>query len=383
MRSRLNVFLWTGSLLLTLAAFSGVTEAQKSASYKRGVDLFNQGSYSEALKAFDQALKETPLDSETYRQRARCRDRLEDLKGALADYDKAIELQPANVPALTARSALRRRLKDVAGAVDDINRAIELDPKNAGAYNNRGLLRWDARDYKGALADYDYSVGLNPRQSPVFNNRGLVKEKLNDFEGALADYTKAIENNPKNADAYSNRAFCRKTLGDTETARLDYQSALAIDPGHKFATAQLKKLEVENPGGATRRTAGGDQAKTGTPAGTSDLPRATTPKTSAAVPVVQFQAGDPCQAAKKPAGLPWQTPKRARPPPLPPGSRPRRCRHSSTSTRCPRSNTTARFRSPWRRCDCSTGRCRPKTRRSSKPPGRPCSTIRRRLRSTT
>ncbi len=261
MRSRHNVLLWIGFIFLALSAFAELLEAQDSAANKRGVELFNQGNYTEALKAFDQAIAETSGSSEDYRQRARCRQRLNDLRGALTDFSRAIELDPSNVRALTARSALRRQLKDLAGAVGDINRAIEIDPKNAGAYNNRGLLRWDAKDYQGALADYDHSVALDPRQSPVFNNRGLVKEKHNDLQGALADYTKAIENNPKNADAYSNRAFCRKTMGDAQAALQDYQSALKIDPGHKFAITQVKKLEAEGLGGSTGKAIAVDQTQ--------------------------------------------------------------------------------------------------------------------------
>ncbi|RPJ54868.1 MAG: tetratricopeptide repeat protein, partial [Acidobacteria bacterium] len=242
----------TGCLILIAWLFTGLSMAQSSSAYQRGVQLYNQAKYSEALDAFSQAISDNPKDSNAYRQRARCRQRLEDLQGALADFDKAIELDARNVRALTDRSAVKRRLKDVSGALDDINRAIEADPRNANSYSVRGLLRWDAKDYKGALDDYDYSVSLDPKQSAVLNNRGLVKEKLNDFDGALADYTKAIENNPKNADAYSNRAFCRKQMGDAQAARLDYESALAIEPAHKFATAQLKKLDAEGLGAPKR-----------------------------------------------------------------------------------------------------------------------------------
>jgi len=290
----------TGCLILAAWLSTGLSIAQNASAYQRGVQLYNQAQYSEALDAFTQAIVANPKDSNAYRQRARCRQRLEDLKGALADFDEAIEIDPRNARALSDRSTLKRRLKDLAGALDDINRAIEADPKYAGAYNNRGLLRWDAKDYKGALADYDYSVSLDPKQSPVFNNRGLVKEKLNDFAGALADYTKAIENNPKNADAYSNRAFCRKQMGDTEAARLDYQSALTIEPAHKFATTQLKKLEAESPGLPTAKTRPLDQAQKMPVPPSNSTPPLAPPKTTGPTSAMRF--GD--FALQAPAG--WE-----------------------------------------------------------------------------
>ncbi len=242
----------TGCLILLAWASIALSIAQDPSSYQRGLKLYKEAKYAEALEAFTQAIAENPTNSEAYRQRGRSRNRLNDPKGALVDYDKAVELDPRNAAAWTDRSTLKRQLKDAAGALDDIDRAVEANPKYANAYNVRGLLRWDAKDYKGALADYDQSASLDPKQGAVFNNRGLVKEKLNDLKGALADYTEAIQSDPKNADAYSNRAFCRKQMGDALAARKDYETALEIQPEHKFASAQLKKLEAEGLASATR-----------------------------------------------------------------------------------------------------------------------------------
>ncbi len=290
----------TGCLILLAWASTALSIAQDSPAYQRGLKLYKEAKYSEALEAFSQAIAENPKDSKAHRQRSWCRERLEDFNGALADLDKAVELDPRYARALNDRSVLKRRLKDAAGAMDDINRSIEIDPKYADAYVNRGLLRWDAKDYKGALADYDYSVSLDPKRSVVYNDRGLVKEKLNDFEGALADYTKAIENDPKSADAYSNRAFCRKLMGDALAARQDYEAALAIQPGHKFATAQLKKLEAEGLGAPTREKVALEPPQKVPTTGTKTGPESLAPKSTG--PTKSMRFGD--LALKVPVG--WE-----------------------------------------------------------------------------
>ena len=294
--------------LLWNAAMVRPAQDPPSDFYKRGVALFDQGKYTDALDAFTQAIEEAPKNGAAYRQRARCRSRLDDPKGALADFGKAIELNPRDAAAWNGRGVVRRALKDAKAALDDFNKAIELSPTYASAYNNRALLHADRGESAAAVADYDRSIELDPKQSPAFNNRGLARERLNDLQGAIADYTRAIENEPKNADAYSNRAFCRNKMGDSDAARRDYQQALAIAPGHEFAAAQIKKLdtavavdrsqkpEAESPAAAPSGT--WKQPVTRASAGRND---------SLGVPVATFRASDPCQAAaSSPAGLPWQ-----------------------------------------------------------------------------
>jgi tetratricopeptide (TPR) repeat protein len=286
MHIRCNDGRWIAGMLVAVwASVTIVLPAQEPSPFKHGQELFAQQKFREAADAFGEAILADPDNSEAWRQRARCRTRLDDLKGALTDYDKSIDIDPRNASAWSSRSMIKHRLKDREGALVDVEKAIAISPNYAGAYTNRGLLRADAGDTKGAIEDYDRAIALDPKQSAPFNNRGLAKEKLNNLEGALVDYTRAVEIDPKNADAFSSRAFVSNKLGDAVAARRDYGQALAINPTHKFATEQLKKLDASSSAPVTT--------------GNASL-------SNAAAPTVEFPAGDPCHAATAPnGGMPW------------------------------------------------------------------------------
>jgi len=307
MRSSRSVAWMFGTLLVATLIWTAAAGAGDPPSLQRAKELFKARQYAEALKACNQAIAEDPASAESYRQRALCRQRLDDLRGALADLDRAVEIEPRNATNWSSRSSLKRQLKDTTGAWSDIERAAALAPDDAHILNNRGLLRSDRGDYRGAVDDYTRALQADPRMSQALNNRGLAKEKLKDMAGALADYTQAVEVNPRNADAFSNRAYCRNRMGDAAGARQDYAQALAIEPGHDFATKQLAKLEGGGAG-SSRTETGGSATGTTTAWG---IPPSGTP---VRLPSLTFEASDPCATAAKPRdGMPWQTPGRLPP----------------------------------------------------------------------
>jgi len=175
---------------------------------ERGLALFNQGKYAEALEVLTQVIKE----------------------------------DPTNVRAWNARGMTKRRLKDLDGAWDDLTRAIELSPRYASAHNNRGLVRADRGDYEGAIADYSRAIEFNATLSTSFNNRGVAKSKLGDYAGAIADYARAIELAPTDPVPYANRAADRNRKGDVAGAREDVQKALSLDPTYAFALEVQQRL---------------------------------------------------------------------------------------------------------------------------------------------
>jgi len=207
MRSSRSVAWMFGTLLVATLIWTAAAGAGDPPSLQRAKELFKARQYAEALKACNQAIAEDPASAESYRQRALCRQRLDDLRGALADLDRAVEIEPRNATNWSSRSSLKRQLKDTTGAWSDIERAAALAPDDAHILNNRGLLRSDRGDYRGAVDDYTRALRADPRMSAAYNNRGLAREKLGDLKGALADYTQAVEVNPRNADAFSNRAY--------------------------------------------------------------------------------------------------------------------------------------------------------------------------------
>ncbi len=77
--------------------------------FSKGIELFNEGNYSGAIKSYDEAIELNPNYSDVYFHRSRAY--LYDLKfdQALVDCDKAIELEPMYMEAYSNRAFIRLR----------------------------------------------------------------------------------------------------------------------------------------------------------------------------------------------------------------------------------------------------------------------------------
>jgi tetratricopeptide (TPR) repeat protein len=199
------------------------------AYYGKGLALYWSGKYPEAITAFEQAVKSQPdfvpawdTLSTVYRQSNQ-------LDKALAAINQAIQLQPNNPNLYNEKYVVLSDLKRYKEAAAAINKAIELSPR-AAFYNNRGVVRNELGDKQGAIDDYNLAIKINPNDALAYYNRGNVRDELGDKPGAIDDYNLAIKINPNYAEAYNNRGNVRNELGDKQGAIDDYNLAIKINP---------------------------------------------------------------------------------------------------------------------------------------------------------
>ena len=199
------------------------------AYYGKGLALGSSEKYPEAIAALQQAVKSKPdfvLAWETlslgYRQSKQ-------LDKALLAINQAIQLQPNNPNLYNQKYVVLDGLKRYAEAEVAINAAIKISPR-AAFYNNRGFVYYNQKKWELALADYNKAIAINPDFALAYYNRGLVYYDQKKWELALADYTKTIAINPDDAEAYNNRGLVYKNQKKWELALADYNKAITINP---------------------------------------------------------------------------------------------------------------------------------------------------------
>ncbi|OSO89634.1 hypothetical protein B7O87_10735 [Cylindrospermopsis raciborskii CENA303] len=182
-----------------------------------------------ALAATNQAIKLKPRDTSLYSQKFYILISLTMYQQAVEVMDQAILLNP-HQDFYINRGFARRELGDYKEAIDDYTQAIRVSPEFASAYYERANVRRELRDYKGAVDDYTQAIRISPEFALAYYERANVHRELRDYKKAVDDYTQAIRISPEFALAYYERANVHRELRDYKGAIDDYTQVIKIDP---------------------------------------------------------------------------------------------------------------------------------------------------------
>jgi tetratricopeptide (TPR) repeat protein/S1-C subfamily serine protease len=206
------------------------------AYYGKGLALASNDSKA-ALKAFDRAIGLVPKGRESqfyylWKYRSVVLRDSKNYQGALMAISDAIRFdgqEPPDMIMLNEKANLLSELKQYSNAIKIYTEIINRGDKS-WSYVNRGVAKSALGDKKGAISDYDRAIAINPQFAEAYNNRGVVKSALGDKKSAMSDYDRAIAINPQFAEAYYSRGVDKSDLGDKKGAISDYDRAIAINP---------------------------------------------------------------------------------------------------------------------------------------------------------
>ena len=223
--------------------------------YGKGLALFELREHQPAIEALQQAINTLPKGEDlkefhsSILQRqsvvysflgdfstsaGREREARENYEQALTVINQAISLVPNNPNHYNEKSSELSRLKRYDEGLAAITQAINLAPR-AVWYGNRGNLYRDQQKYKLALDDYNKAIELNPNHANAYVNRGILYYNQQKYELALSDFSKAIDINPNDAEAYSNRGGVYYNQQKYELALSDINKAIEINPNYAVA----------------------------------------------------------------------------------------------------------------------------------------------------
>jgi len=149
----------------------------------RGLSYAKGGLYTEAIKVYNQAIRQNPDDVNAYNNRGSAYERAGDYHQAIADYDKAIELKPRDAEIYYNRGIAHGKADQPEHAIADFTKAIELNPKFADAYFNRAYI-YDVllQNPQRAIEDYTQAIKLKSKFTEAYHSRGVVYLGLEDYQ---------------------------------------------------------------------------------------------------------------------------------------------------------------------------------------------------------
>eukprot|EP00898_Chlorokybus_atmophyticus_P002169 jgi/Chlat1/2953/Chrsp2S04687 len=155
---------------------------------EKGNELFKDGKFADAVKAYTEALRRDPTDYRVYSNRAACYTKLMSLNDGLKDAEKCIELAPDFVKGYSRKGHIQFFMKDYEKALETYQAGLKHDPNNEelkdGVARSMDALRRFASGQ--GLSDQE----LKERQAKALQDpevQGILsdpvmRQVLNDFE---------------------------------------------------------------------------------------------------------------------------------------------------------------------------------------------------------
>ncbi len=176
--------------------------------YRKARTVYDEGSYKEALKLFEEASRIVPGFA--------------DLHGTLG--------------------TVRMRLKDLPGAEAAYRKAVEIDPADADHAYNLGVCLLMQSKHDDAIAALKKAIELNPTMESALTNLGAAYLAKDLVDPARKTLEKAVLEDPESAAAHYNLGTAYERLKRPRDAEREYREALKLDPRHERAKEALERL---------------------------------------------------------------------------------------------------------------------------------------------
>lgn len=200
--------------------------------------LFDEGKVSQAIAAYEQAVRSNPTDASIYIALARAQVFAGDFDSAKINAENALLLSPGNAMAHAMRAWALNNIGDYLEAEGAITQALELDPNNAIAHayyaeilTNQHFSNQGGLDtLEKAIEESRLAISLDPNALETRRARGYVLYNTGNYEQAISEYEAAIAINRNIADLYINLGLAYRALGVYTEAITAFTRANALKP---------------------------------------------------------------------------------------------------------------------------------------------------------
>ncbi|TMB85294.1 MAG: tetratricopeptide repeat protein [Chloroflexi bacterium] len=207
-----------------------------------GDELRKQQRYSQALQAYEEALRMEPRNFYAWNGKGTTLYNQGNYKKALEAYQRATEIDPSNAIVWVSAGLVLNRLQRYQQALVHFERALSIDPHYVPAWNGKADAQLDMNMPGEAIASYEQALIYDPKSFQSWNGLGNARSCLHDFQGAVEAYTYALRENPRSAVAWCNKAEALIRLGHNRAALDALNEATEMD--RSYARAWTLKADV-------------------------------------------------------------------------------------------------------------------------------------------
>jgi superkiller protein 3 len=222
-------------------------EYQKLAKtqFENGTNLYGNGDYLGACKAFEQAAVYNEDHFQTYHNWGLTLLRINEFVAAIDKFQKALIIKPDFADALfncgLAFSALRR----YDDAIARYSETLVIKSDHIDAIFNWGDTLIELSKYTEAVEKFKAVITISPDYPSINYKLGIALFKLKNYDEALLNFDRVIENNPNHIDApilvdslfYS--GLCLNERGRFEKSAERFKKIISVEPTNLKAKYNL------------------------------------------------------------------------------------------------------------------------------------------------
>jgi tetratricopeptide (TPR) repeat protein len=213
----------------------------------RGIQLFEQGKFDEAMAQFEAAVSKQPDYLEGHVSMAVILIEKGRLDEAIPRLERALALDPKCWFAHANLGLVRQRQGRPLEAIGHLRKAVELQPKHLIARTNLARALAEAGQLDEAAVHFRAAVQLAPKDAAGRANLGNVLLEKGLVDEAVQQYEKALEIDPRCTVARLGLAEALARRGAFQSAVDQFRKALATEPNDPGAANGLAWLLATCP----------------------------------------------------------------------------------------------------------------------------------------
>jgi len=178
--------------------------------------LSANGSYEEAIEAYDNAILIDPENGIFWINKANALGRLNRTDEAIEAYQKALDIT---------------------------NNTLKTNPQNCIAWSDKGLLLHNVGNFEEAVRAFDNATDIDPEYEMAWMMKGVIQaSELHRYDEAVLAFDGALQANPEDAQAWSLKGDALKESGRQAEAEAAYAKARELE----YETMSALSLAITN-----------------------------------------------------------------------------------------------------------------------------------------
>jgi tetratricopeptide (TPR) repeat protein len=164
--------------------------------FERGRILQVGKRYSQAVLAYDEALRIRPDYADVHRLRGKALLELERYGEAIQSFDQYLARAELEVPTYLARAWAKTKLGQYSSAIEDYTLALKMKPES-DTFAYRGWLHLLCDAPKLAQSDFEQAIGHDPKNAEAFNGLGYSRVVQGQYREGIRDANTALRLGPE------------------------------------------------------------------------------------------------------------------------------------------------------------------------------------------